>query len=260
MSYRRALLPGLIACALFNPAAFAGDDDDDAGETPQPLNDFFQSDSVFPQEQGEWQVSIGADYTKNDQYKATALNTGLEYGITDSFQVELEHTPYIRIKPAADDEESVDGQGNTSLGFQQSWMHIGGSPNSVALGYEHEFANGDKAVVADDDDDADPAEGDEVRVTLARDLGDDGNTQVSLQLGREFRKGANESFANLAAFHAVGKQVFTGEYNWSDEENWVTPGVYWKAAKGLDVGAAVAFGVGDTDGQRALLRLNYEWD
>lgn len=256
MSYRRTLPLALVAYALSNPVAFAGDDDE-AGETPQPLNDFFQSDAVFPQDKGEWQVSVGADFSKNAEHKTTELTTGLEYGITDSFQVELEHTPYIRIKPDAEDEESLDGQGNTSLGFQQSWMNIGGSPNSIALGYEHEFANGDQAVITDDDDD--PAAGDEVRITFARHLDNSGNSMASLQLGREFREGGNESFANLAAFQAVGRQVFTGEYNWSEEESWLTPGMYWKPATGLDVGAAVAFGVGDTDGHRALLRLNYEF-
>lgn len=258
MSYRRTLPLALVACALSNPVAFAGDDDE-AGETPQPLNDFFQSDSVFPQGKGEWQVSVGADFSKNAEHKTTELTTGLEYGITDSFQVELEHTPYIRIKPDAEDEESLDGQGNTSLGFQHSWMNIGGSPNSVAVGFDHEFSNGDAAVVADEDG-GKPAAGNEVRLTLARSLGDTGNSMASLQLGREFRQGANESFVNLAAFHAVGKHVFTGEYNWSEEESWVTPGVFWKPAKRLDVGAGIAFGVGDTDGHHALLRLNYEFD
>ncbi|MBU0654078.1 MAG: hypothetical protein KJ914_02985 [Gammaproteobacteria bacterium] len=249
----------LAALGLWNTPLWADDDVDEAGETPQPLNDFFQSDSVFPQEQGEWQVSIGADYIKSDAGKVTTLTTGLEYGITDSLQVELEHTPYIKIKPGDADEATLDGQGNTELGLKKSWMHIGGSPNSVAVGYEHEFANGDDDVIADEDEEA--SDSDTVHITLARDLDTTGNTQASLQVGREMADAGDENFANLAAFHAVGRHVFTGEYNWSDEESWVTPGVYWKPAKGLDVGAAVAFGVGDTDGNRALLlRLNYEWD
>jgi hypothetical protein len=240
MPYRRALFLGLIRYSLCIAPAFAED---------QALNDFFQSDSVFPQEAGEWQLSGGVDYTQNDEHKVTSLTIGLEYGLTDSLQVELEHTPYIRIKPADDDEETLNGQGNTSLGIQKSWMNIGGSPHSVALGYEHEFASGDEEA----------ADSDEVYVTFARDLDKTGNTQASLQVGREMADAGDETFANLAAFHAIGKQVITGEYNWSEEEGWVTPGIFWKPAKGLEVGAGVGFGVGDTDGHRILTRVSYEF-
>lgn len=259
MPLQRTLLVSLMSTLLCTPVASFAAEDDEAMETAQPLNDFFQSDSVFPQEAGEWQLSIGADYTKDDEHKTTSLTTGLEYGITNSLQVELEHTPYIRIKPAEDDAETVNGQGNASLGIQKSWMHLGGSPNSVALGYEHEFASGDEDVIADEDDE-EPTDSDEVYVTLARDLDKTGNTQASLQVGKEMADAGDENFANLAAFHAVGNHVFTGEYNWSEEESWVTPGVFWKPAKGLEVGAGVGFGVNDTDGHRLMVRLNYEWD
>ncbi len=87
-----------------------------------------------------------------------------------------------------------------------------------------------------------------------------GNTQASLQLGQERSAGQDESFANLAAFHAIGNQVVTGEYHWSEAESWVTPGVFWKPAKGLEVGAGIGFGVGDADGQRLMTRVNYEWN
>ena len=255
MSRQRTLLVGVISALLCTPVFAA---DDDAAEMPQPLNDFFQSDSVFPQEAGEWQLSIGADYTKDDAHKTTSLTTGLEYGITDSLQVELEHTPYIRIKPAQDDEETVDGRGNTSVGIQKSWMYLGDSPTSVALGYEHEFASGNEEVIADDDEAA--SDSDEVYVTVARELDKVGNTQVSLQLGAERSDAADETVANLAVFHAISNHVLTGEYNWSEEASWVTPGVFWKPAKGLEVGAGVGFGVNDTDGHRLMTRLNYEWN
>lgn len=252
MTLQRTLLVSLISTLLCAPC-FA--DEDHAAEKNQALNDFFQTESVFNQEQGEWQVSLGADFGKDDEAKTTELSTGLEYGITDSLQVELEHTPYIRVKPADDDEETVKGQGNTTLGIQKSWMNIGSSPNSIALGYEHEFANGDEDIVGED-----AADSDEVYVTLARDLSKTGNTQATLQVGNERSDGEDEAFANLAAFHAMGNHVLTGEYNWSEEESWVTPGVFWKPAKGLDVGLGVGIGVNDTDGHRVMTRLNYEWD
>ncbi|MEN9424468.1 MAG: hypothetical protein RL122_1851 [Pseudomonadota bacterium] len=254
MSRQHTLLISVISALLCTPV-FANDDD--AAEVAAPLNDFFQTESVFAQEAGEWEVKVGADFAKNDEHKTTELSTGLEYGITDSLQVELEHTPYIRIKPEDADEESVNGQGNTSIGLKKSWMHIGDSPTSIAVGYEHAFASGDEEVIADDDEAA--SDSDELYVTVARELDKVGNTQVSLQLGTERSDAADESFANLAAYHAIGNTVVTGEYNWSEEESWVTPGVFWKPTKGLEVGAGIGFGVNDTDGERLMTRLNYEF-
>ncbi|MEN9503797.1 MAG: hypothetical protein RI964_3082 [Pseudomonadota bacterium] len=255
MRYSRTFLLSLISSALCAAPAFAADA---VAEMPQPLNDFFQTESVFTQEAGEWEVKVGGDFTKNDAHKTTELSTGLEYGITDSVQVELDHTPYIHIKPADADEATLDGQGNTSVGLKKSWMNLGGSPTSVAVGYEHAFANGDAEVIADDDEEA--SDSDEVYVTVARDLDEVGNNQASLQIGSEHSTGSHQSFANLAAFHASGNHVLTGEYNWSKEEKWVTPGVFWKPSKGLEVGAGIGFGVGNTDGERLMTRLNYEWD
>ncbi len=251
MTLQRSVLVGLISTLLCAPGeGFA----DDAMEQAQPLNDFFQTESVFNQEQGEWQITVGADFGKDDEAKTTEISTGLEYGITDSLQLELEHTPYIQIKPEDDTEESVNGRGNTALGLKKNWMHVGDSPLSVALGYEREFANGDEDIIGDDAEDAD-----EVYVTVARELSKTGNTQASLQVGKEREGDEQENFANLAAFHAVGQYVMTGEYNWSEEESWVTPGVFWKPSDGLEVGAAVSVGVNDTDGYKVLTRINYEF-
>jgi hypothetical protein len=256
MPYARALLPCLVGHLLCIAPAFAAED---GGKPNPPLNDFFQTDAVFPQDAGEWQVSAGADSAKSATQKTTALSTKLEYGVTDSVQAELEYTPYIRIQPTDGSGDAVHGRGNTALGLQKSWMNIGGSRTSIAAGYGHEFANGDPAVIADDN--TEPQDSDEAYVTLARNLDDSGNNQASLQLGNERSSaGNNTAFANLAAFHAVGKHVFTGEYNWSKAESWVTPGIFWKPAKGLEVGAAVAFGVNGTDGHQLLTRLTYEFD
>lgn len=252
MTLPRTLLVSLIGALLHTPVtSFA---DDDAGKA-QPLNDFFQTESVFNQEQGEWQVRLGSDFEKNDTAKTTDISTGLEYGITDNLQIELEHTPYTRIKPADDAEETVNGRGNTSLGLQKNWMNVAGSANSFAVGYEHEFANGDDDIIGDDAKDSDT-----FYLTAARELSKSGNTQATLQVGNERNDGENETFANLAAFHAADRYVLTGEYNWSEEDSWITPGIFWKPTKGLEVGAGVGIGVNDTDGHRLLTRLNYEWD
>ncbi|MGB5597072.1 MAG: hypothetical protein WBM66_00025, partial [Thiothrix litoralis] len=182
----------------------------------------------------------------------------LEYGITNSVQIALEHMPYLHIKPKDDAEENISGQGNTSVGLKKGWMHIGDSLTSVALGYEHTFANDDAEVMADDDAE-EFSDSDEMSVTVARELDKAGNTQASLQIGNERSAGQNEGFANLAVFHTIGNKVVTGEYNWSEEEQQLTQGIFWKPAKGLEVGTAIGFGMGNTDGQRLLTRVNYEF-
>ena len=256
MTLKYALLTGVVGCCLSVAPAVA--DDDDMDDMAQPLNDFFLSDSVFPQEQGEWQVSVGADFAKADGVRGSTLMTGLEYGITDSFQVEIEHTPYIRVEE--DGEDTRQGKGNTALGFQKSWMNIGGSANSIALAYEHEFAVGDEGV-ADDDDGGESVDSDGVYVIIARHLDEAGNSQISLQAGREMSDNGHENFANLAAFRTLGdKHVLTGELNWRDGTTVVAPGIFWKPAKGLELGAGIAFNTGDADGHTLMTRLNYEFD
>lgn len=54
-----------------------------------------------------------------------------------------------------------------------------------------------------------------------------------------------------------------GAYNRSKLKRWITPGVYWKPVKGMEVGAGLSFGLGDNDdkgkGLRLMTRFKYQW-
>lgn len=230
--------------------AYAEDDADDA----QPLNDFFQSDAIYPQHQGEWQMSTGVDVGRQGDIRSTETGLGLEYGITDTWQVSVEHMPYARYKHITSAEKQS-GHGNTALGIRKTWMNVNQSANSVALAYEREFATNNL-------DEEEGKDANDVSFMLAHDLKRDKSQQVSLQVGREFGGDEPLTYANLAGYRTLGvNKVLTGEVNWDQDATWLTPGMYWQLGKGFDAGVGVAVAAGgDAEGHKVLGRLNYEWD
>lgn len=239
--------PIYLACLCFALPVYAGD--------------FFLSESVAPKEAGEWEMSFGIDYSDNDEAdsQTTTFSLGVEYGITDSLQAELEYAPYVQVSNAGDDDS---GQGNVEVGLKYSFMHIDGSPFSLAIGWEHEFASGDD--LSNEGDDAEEEkDADEVYLIAALDLDEAGDQQVALQVGREFEDDENQNFANLTYFNALDDDLaLSAEYNWSEEEDEraVTPGLFWEPDEGLELGLGVSIGVGDNDTRSGLARVMYEFE
>ena len=106
----------------------------EAEESGAPINSFFQSDGVFSQDKGQWQVSTDLDLGRSHSTRSTETNLSLEYGITDNFQVSLEHMPYARYKDKTTGERTS-GHGDTAIGMMKAWHNIGGSPNSASIAY-----------------------------------------------------------------------------------------------------------------------------
>ena len=226
----------------------------DVEEAGAPINSFFQADGVFSQDKGQWQVSTDVDLGHSHNTRSTETGLSLEYGITDNFQVSVEHMPYARYKDKTTGER-LSGHGDTAIGMMKAWHNIGGSPNSVSVAYSRILSTNnleeDKGKDSND-----------VAITMAHDLKRDKSQQMTLQVGREFGGNEQVTYANLAAYRKVAaKQVVTGEVNWDQNETWVTPGYYWLVGKGLDVGVGVAVAAGgDAEGHKVLGRLHYEWD
>ena len=75
---------------------------------------------------------------------------------------------------------------------------------------------------------------------------------------------------NLSREHALHTDdtltaaVTLGEYNRNKLKRWVTPGMYWKPFKGMELGAGLSFGLGDNDskgkGLRFMTRFKYQWN
>jgi hypothetical protein len=226
----------------------------EADESGAPINSFFQSDGVFSQDKGQWQVSTDVDLGRSHSMRSTETNLSLEYGITDNFQVSLEHMPYARYKDKTTGERTS-GHGDTAIGMMKAWHNIGGSPNSASIAYSRILSTNNL-------DENNTKDGNDVAITMAHDLKRDKSQQVTLQVGREFGGNEQVTYANLAAYRKLAaKQVLTGEVNWDQNATWVTPGYYWLAGKGLDMGVGVAVAAGgDAEGHKVLARLHYEWD
>jgi hypothetical protein len=219
-----------------------------------PINSFFQSDGVFSQDKGQWQVSTDVDLGRSHSSRSTETGLSLEYGITDNFQVSVEHMPYARYKDKTTGDISS-GHGDTVLGMMKAWHNINDSPNSVSVAYARVFSTNNLDAVNSKD-------GNDLALTMAHDLKRDKSQQVTLQVGREFGGNEQLTYANLAAYRKLAaKQVVTSEVNWNQNETWLTPGMYWQLGKGFDAGVGVAVAAGgDAEGHKVLGRLNYEWD
>src|SRR5687767_13153419 len=108
-----SLLALSAALWLTNAAASADDDDDSAdGNTlSQLVHELFLTESVFPNERGEYQPFVAADYQRHSRGSwNTLLTVGLEYGITDRLQVSTA-IPWVA---SHDEGESGDGVGDLS--------------------------------------------------------------------------------------------------------------------------------------------------
>jgi hypothetical protein len=157
----------ITLCLLFSVSAESADE---SGPT-QILNELFLSDTAYPQEKGEWQLTLSPEYEDNDEESRFSMPLSIEFGITDQLQVELEYTPYIDINSDDDDQQ---GQGNIELGLQYSWLDINESGLNIALSYSHEFANGDRAVISEEG--GKPEDEDNIYVVLSKDIGKNSST------------------------------------------------------------------------------------
>lgn len=111
-------------------------------ETEAPIQEVFRSDLVFPQEQGEMQFTV-APYFLNSENGSSELffPLGIEYGLTDSWQVELEAASRLWHKNA------VENSGNNSVQYElstmYSFMNLQDSEfhSAVGIEIEHSTAN-----------------------------------------------------------------------------------------------------------------------
>ena len=109
-----------LALALAAAPVARADDDDAAGllvvdedDDRQPLEEAFLTELVYPQEQGETQLTFAPFYARSADGKATQSLVKVEYGLTDAWQVELEWNAYTR---RSEDDESHGGVGDLEIG------------------------------------------------------------------------------------------------------------------------------------------------
>src|SRR5215469_10045714 len=65
-------------------------------DPPDRLEELFQSETVYPQEKGEFQLTLMPRFLDHRHGNAFVSPVGFEYGLTDSWQVEGDWDSYVR--------------------------------------------------------------------------------------------------------------------------------------------------------------------
>lgn len=227
------------------PAA-AAEPGDDPGDDPEAedvederewellLNEVLGATVVYPQEQGEIQLTLAPAYAHGRGRHLAHVTYATEIGVTDWLQFELEWmAPTVA---AGRGSPTAVGIGDVELGGQLTWMRMRGSPWSGALALETTLPVGRE--------DSDFSEGTvvyEPYVTLAVDP-PSGRAQVFTNLGLELSSEALQPFVNAGVIGAAG---ITRPYlvvAYSGSEAHAVPGVSlilpagWELIMGIPVG------------------------
>ena len=248
-------LKSLLLCAVLVSSGLIHAEEEDAEEEwEQPVQDLFQSVLVYPQEQNELQATFSPRFHKGQEENLWIMRVGIEYGVTDAFQVGFEWDAYKHRDP--DDESSEQGTGDVELEAGYSWMSISDLPVHAAL------AMG--VLIPTGDEDKDLGEGSvayEPVAILAADLDVLNGGQVFVNVGAEIDKDETEKFVNVGAFVAVRNWVPSLEWNLGeeDEERYLTPGLTWTSARAWQIGLGVPLGLKDeADDYRVILQIVHE--
>jgi hypothetical protein len=245
-------------------------------QTPsnQPLQEAFQTELVYPQERGELQLTTGLTSAWND---SSRLHWPLqvEYGLTDSWQVQFESDGWQR--RAQSEQPTVSGWADVSFGTKYSFMNIRGSHLHAALAFSLGIPFGSiKSGLGDGFLHYEPS------VMLARDFPLLRNLQLFSQVGVSLVqrvRGRLDSTENEPAAHQLQWSggffkpfrhlVVTSELSWEtnrwshhgqDNELYVTPGTTWKLRGGWEFGVAVSAGLtSESDSVILQMKLTREF-
>lgn len=212
-----------------------------AAEDDEPLlQEIVDATLVYPQEQGEIQLTLEPSYARRrDGYHLGVLVHDVEVGATDWLQFELAWTaPLVRGGHGRPTEAGV---GSLEPGAQLSWVHMRGSPFSGALAFNLDVPVGGKQEQG-------YSEGMLVYqpfVTLAVDS-TQGRAQVFTNLGAELSAQEQRPFVHAGVIGAVWIARPHVVISSKRPETYLTPGVGvilgddWQLVAGVSVGLSHA--------------------
>jgi hypothetical protein len=231
----------------------------------QPLQELFLTETVYPQDKGETQITFGSQFSKNKGRKLFQIPLSLEYGLTDKLQMSFE----LAANGLTLEGESFKGPSDIELGMKYSWMNIGRSNFHMATGLELGLPTGSvKKNLGEGELEYEPY------IIIAKDFPHLSRLQLFSQFGvtlsqpvrstdddDEFTKGMTW---NNGLFVAFRQMAFTTELNWqkSGGENtlYVTPGIVWTLPHSLEMGFGVPIGITKSaDRYRTIMKLTYEF-
>ena len=157
-----------------------------AGSDQHPQG-VFQTELVYPQEKGAFQLTSSFTFSKANKEFSNDLT--LEYGLTDSWQIDLEWQSFARKK--AFDGQILRGSGDLRLGTKYSFMNMHGSNFHSAVGFELGLPAGSaKKGISEGNIEYEPY------VIVAKDFPGLSRLQLFSQLGLSFAHSINESTLN----------------------------------------------------------------
>jgi hypothetical protein len=231
----------VLTALLLLPGAARGQEGEESA--PELVQDFFLLDAVYPQEQGEWQLSLAPTLDRGDEEDVLTTEASFEYGITDRLQVEGT-VPYVSLDP--EDGETASGLGDAELGVLYA-VRKPLLPLAISTGLEVTLPTGDE--------DEDLGEG-ETRggpfVLVARQVG---AAQVHGGLSLSFG-GGTEVEGGVAAVAPAGPLRVTLELageSGDEDELRLAPGLLFPVGEGDEIGIAFAAGLTSATPDWAIL-------
>lgn len=185
----------------------------------QPIQQFFISKIVFPQEKGEWEITMIPALRKSDVAKDLEFGWKVEYGLSDQLELELEMS-YLWLKPVG--LTHPDGLGNVELGVLYNFVSLD-RPVAVSVSTEVELPAGGEDV---SDDEVEW----QTFLILAKSFG---RAQVHLNVGVDLSKDHHQFIYNVASVVPLNQSfALTLEVNGieliEDHEPYLTPGLYFR--------------------------------
>ena len=272
--YRFPLLLNIISLFLAVPlCSFAEPKKNSDRIVPQPIQEMFQSNLVYPQEKDEIQFTLFPSFNKNHSGQKARTLFEIEYGITDAFQVifEWDGLLYQNLRTGPTNA----GPGNIEVGAQYSWMGLGDGNTHFSFGNLIEFPVGPVANgLTEGFIEVQPF------IVLARDFPKLNQSQIFLNFGFNWvdqirnvpestEPEADSISWNIGAFFPIGFWRATLEINGSNNkwdggnqnDIYITPGTIYKLSKEWEIGIATPIGATNTsDDYRVVGYLMWEFE
>jgi hypothetical protein len=236
-----AFPPALLAAFCMTngaaPAVAGEDGHSELNALPQQVHELFLTESVFPNERGEYQPFVAAEYQRHlDDSWHTLFDLGLEYGITDRLQVSAS-VPWVAIH---DDGDSRSGAGDFSAELLYNVVPATAPVAlSLAAGVTLPTGNEDRGF----------GEGEKVLELTMIMAGRAADVQWQLNLGGEWTQDEAELVYSLAVLpmQRPSTIVPTLELSGAESEDgrklYGTPGLHWRPAEDHGLGLGVPVGL-----------------
>lgn len=253
----RVFLMVAVPVALLGGFTSASAQEDEPGYV-QLVNEFFLNGSVYPQEQGEIQLTTYPRIDFDDGHRS-AFPLAVELGLTDRWQLEAEWIPLAVNRPNGSAGRS--GIGDVEIETQYSFMNLGGSSTHLAFGLGVTLPMGpEEAGGSEGETEFEPS------ISMARDVRAGGRPgqlfgQVAMGLvGREEgpvaigdpEVDAHELILGLGYVVAAGRARWTAELSWAsnewnggdETEVYFAPGLVWDLPETWELGIGAPIGLG----------------